>query len=340
MQYLYTLVSSPKDNYYEQFFLSVTSLRKVMPNAEVVLLCDPKTKENLTGKRGEYKKLVNKVITAEVQKDLPQVEISRWIKTSMRRLVQSDFLFIDCDTIIIEDLSVISKLGIQFGACLDKHSLIDKHAKGEGIIIRDKQLGFNSYLSNRHINSGIIYCVDTPEIQKIFDRWHELWQFSNSKNTVRDQPSFNMAIYENSTYFTELEGIWNCQIAFNGLPYLANSKIIHYFASDLTLHTSPFILASNKIFNMIKETGVIPEEALKLLENPRAAFAPDTRIITGDDMLNVLNGALFESILLLYQKTPSLYKFINRLSMSSKKIAKFFLIKKGKKRDGGIKYYN
>ena len=340
MQYLYVLVSSPKDIYYEQFLLSVTSFRLFMPDMEVTLLCDSKTKENLTGKRSEYEKLVSKTVTIDAPEGMPQVEISRWLKTSMRRHVKGDFLFIDCDTIITDDLSSITELGIKFGACLDKHSLINRHAKGESIIKREKQLGFTAYLSNRHINSGVIFCADIPETHKIFNRWHELWLFGNSKNTVRDQTSFNMAIYENSSLFTELDGTWNCQIAFNGLPFLSNSKIIHYFASDLVLHTSPFLPASGEIFKKIKETGIIPGEALELLKNSRAAFAPEIRIIAGEDMLYILNSGLFEFFFILRQKTPGLFNFFNRLCSISKRFAKFFIIKTSRKKDGGIKHYN
>jgi hypothetical protein len=340
MQYLYVLVSSPKDNYYEQFLLSAASFRLAMPDAELVLLCDLKTKENLTGKRAEYQKFVSKIITAEVPGSMPQVEVSRWVKTSMRRLVPGDFLFIDCDTIITEDLSSIAQSGIQFGACLDKHSLLNRHGRGDKIAERDKQLGFNSYMSNRHFNSGIIFCADTPETQRVFDRWHELWSYSNSKNVVRDQPAFNMAIYENASLFTELDGIWNCQISYSGLPFLAHSKIIHYFASDLILHNSPFLLASEEVFKKIKETGVIPGEDLELLKDPRAAFESESRIIAGDDILHVINSSYFEILLWIKHKMPGLFNCMNWFTSVAKKIAKFFLVKSSRKKDGGIKHYN
>jgi hypothetical protein len=340
MQYLYTLTSTDKDIYYEQFLMSVTSLRLLMPDAEVILLCDSKTKETLTGKRSGYEKLVSKVIAADAPAAMSQVEVSRWVKTSMRRLVSGDFLFIDCDTIITDDLSSVSEPGIPFGACLDKHSLVDRHGKKNNIIEMDKHLGFTSHISNRHFNSGVIFCADTPETHKIFDFWHERWLFSNSKNIVRDQPSFNMAIYENPSFFTELNGIWNCQIAFNGLPFLANAKIIHYFASDLVMNSPPFLPASGDIFGQIKHTGVIPNDALELLKNPRAAFVPESRIIAGADMLSVINSSFFESVFFMRRKTPWLFNFIDRICSFAKKIAKFFMIKSNRKKDGGIKHYN
>ena len=340
MQYLYVLTSSLNDTYYEQFLLSVSSLKLLMPGAEVILLCDSRTKETLTGKRAEYEKLVSKVIAVDAPAGMPQIEVSRWVKTSMRRLVSGDFLFIDCDTIITDDLSSIVELGIQFGACLDKHSLIDRHEKSEGIIKRDKKLGFTSYLSGKHFNSGVIFCADTSETRKIFDRWHELWLFSNSKNTVRDQPSLNMAIHENPSVFTELDGTWNCQISHNGLPYLSGSKIIHYFATDLVLYTSPFLLASDKIFRQIKQTGVIPDDALELLKNPRAAFESESRIIAGADMLSVINSNFFQFIFLMKIKIPFLFNFFNWFCSAGKKITKSIIVKTSRKKDGGTKFYN
>jgi len=340
MKYLYVLTSTPKDIYYEQFLLSAKSLKIIMPDAQVILLCDTKTRETLTGKRREYENLVSDTITVEAPGDMIQIEISRWVRTSMRRLVKGDFLFLDVDTIVTDNLSSINNSNIKFGACLDKHSLIDRHSKNKDIIEKNKSLGFDSHVSNRHYNGGVIFCADIPETHKIFDRWHELWLFSKSRNIVRDQPSFNMAVHENTSLFTELDGTWNCQIAFNGLPYLADSKIIHYFASDLVMHSSPFLLSSGGIFRKIKDTGFIPDETLELLKKPRSAFVQESRIVAGDNTLFVINSNFFEIILLIRHKLPCLFNFFNSLCSIGKKIAKFFLVKGNRKKDGGIKFYN
>jgi len=340
MQYLYVLTSTPNDIYYEQFLLSASSLKLVMPDAEVVLLCDSRTKETLTGNRLEYDKLVSRTITTEAPGDMNQIEVSRWVRTSMRRLVDGDFLFLDGDTVVTDDLSSITAMNIKLGACLDKHSLIDNHSKKKNIIENNKKLGFDSHISNRHFNGGVLFCADTPEIRKIFDRWHELWLFSRSKNIQRDQPSLNMAIYENQSLLTELDGTWNCQISHNGLPYLSNSKIIHYFATDLAMNSSPFLLASGKIFKQIKQTGAIPNDTLELLKNPRAAFESESRIIAGPDMLFVINSSFFEFVFLMLKKTPWLFNFFNSLCSGGKKIVKFFITRTGRKKDGGIRHYN
>ena len=333
MHYLYILTSTPDDFYYEQFLLSVTSLKIKMPNADVTLLCGLNTRYNLIGQRSEYEKIVQQTVTTEVPADLTQVEVSRWLKTSMRRLVQGDFLFIDCDTIITDDLFSIPNAGasnenqIKFGACLDKHLPIDHHNNKNFIISNDKRLKFSSYISNKHYNSGVIYCADTPETHSIFDRWHELWLYGKSKNIARDQPSFNAAIYENQSYFTELDGTWNCQIAYNGLSFLSESKIIHYFATDHIFVESPFLFACENLLKQIKETGSVSPEILKLLENPRSAFTAHSQIIAGDDMLYVVNSNLFQFVFLLKKKCPPLFNFFNGISSVLKIVVKNIIIK-------------
>jgi len=335
MQYLYSLTSSSTDNYYEQFLLSAVSLKLQMPNAQITLLCDSKTKQTLSAKRTEYEKFVSNVVSVDAPSSMLQVEVSRWLKTSMRRFVQGDFLFIDCDTIITDDLSSIEELGINFGASLDKHSLIDVHNNRNFIIKNDRHLGFSSYKNNKHFNSGVIYCADIPANHKIFANWHELWLYSKSKNITRDQPAFNNAIYENQSYFTELDGVWNCQIAYNGLPYLLESKIIHYFATDHIFVESPFLFAYEGFLKQIKETGNIPTEIFKLLENPRSAFTEHSQIIAGDDMLYVVNSNFFQFIFLLKKKCPLLFNFFNSVCSLLKIMTKniFIMIQRRKKRE-------
>ena len=338
MQYLYTLTSTVNDLYYEQFLLSAASLKQQMPNANITLLCDSDTKKTLVGKRSEYEKLVWKTIATDTPEDLSQIEVSRWVRTSMRRLVQGEFLFLDGDTIVTDDLSSITEMNINFGACLDKHSLINNHFKKNDIIKRDKKLKFDSHLSGRHFNGGVLFCADTPDVHKIFDRWHELWLFGRSKNILRDQPSLNAAIHENLPFFTELDGTWNCQVAFNGLPFLERAKIIHYFISDTFLTASPYIFSSENLLRQIKEAGTITNDALELLKKPKSAFFAETQILSGSEMLSVINSDLFQSIIFLRKKLPSVFKLFNFFCSLLKKIVKNIIIKSSKKK--GTSIYN
>ena len=55
MKYVYVLVSSPNDLYYEQALMSVYSLRRHMKDADVVFLVDDTTAASFFGKPFQHK---------------------------------------------------------------------------------------------------------------------------------------------------------------------------------------------------------------------------------------------------------------------------------------------
>lgn len=312
MKYVYVLTSSLNDTYYEQFFLSVMSLRMHNPDAYIITLLDEKTKAGLTGKRAGYEQIVSEIKVIAVPQEFTQKESSRWIKTSIRQYVSGDFLFIDCDTIITEKLAPSFREDIHLGAVLDTHVPLSNHHLQETFQQEDKRLGFCSSLkTDVRYNGGLIFCRDSPGGSAFFEKWHELWLQSRKRGNSQDMPSLNQANYELNNIITELDGEWNCQISHNGLPYLHNAKIIHYYATSLISFTPPYTLANNEVLSSIKESGIIPFEVMELLKNPKAAFAVKTRITADQSALDVLESSFFSKLLWLRRKHQNIFNKLN-----------------------------
>jgi len=311
MKYVYVLTSSEGDFYYEQFFLSITSLRMHNPQAFIVALIDSKTKEGLTGKRSGYSKLVSETVTITAPSELSQKEVSRWIKTSMKKYVVGDFLYIDCDTIIAGNLDVNFPAEIKIGAILDTHVPLSKHHKAQHFEMEDLGLKFNSFETGFRYNGGVIFCRDTSAANEFFLRWHSLWLFSNKEGISQDMPSLNQANHELGGIITELDDKWNCHITYNGLPFLFDAKIIHYIATSFDFIDCPFLPASRAVLLSVKETGVILPETLKLLKNPRTAFEYRSRIVADKAELDVVNSKIFLLLLILRKKKPRLFHSID-----------------------------
>jgi hypothetical protein len=328
MKYLYVLTSSVKDTYYEQFLLSLVSFRLYNPYDDLIILTDTKTKEFLTGRRSNYEKSVSDIKIIEVPKELNQKEISRWIKTSIRRYITGDFLFIDCDTIIAAPLDFSSLQNITLGSVLDTHVLLSNHHHKNEFYKRNKILGFDAKDNILYFNSGIIFCRDTPEAHGFFDRWHNLWVEGNKRGISADQPSFNQANYELNNIITELPGEWNCQISHNGLPYLYNAKIIHYYATSLVSFIPAYKLASGEVLASIKETGEISPEIMKLLENPKAAFETHSRIIADPAVIGAFDGSLFSKLIWLNKNHPGFFSCCDSFMAWFTKLVKKILGKK------------
>jgi hypothetical protein len=318
MKYIYVLASSENDLYYEQFFLSVVSLRLYNPAAEVVLLLDTLTKKGLAGNRTGYEKNVSDVIVIKAPDELSQKEVSRFIKTSMRQYVTGDFLYIDCDTVIADTLDNTFPQGISIGAVPDCHIPLKRHHYYQQFRDENLKLGFKFILEcDTYYNGGIIYCGDTPASYRFFERWHALWNDCRKKGNSQDMPSFNRANHELHNIISAIGDEWNCQISNNGLPFLNYAKIIHYFATSIFFVESPFIFASKTVLSSIKKTGEISTDILEKLQNPKSAFALNSMIVSDNDVLKIINSSVFSVLRRLRKKNRKLFdifdSFVYRL---------------------------
>ncbi|WP_169313409.1 glycosyltransferase [Treponema primitia] len=282
------------------------------PDADVVVLFDKKTKKGLTGKRAEYEKYISEIKVIAIPDEYNQKEASRWIKTSIRKYITEDFLFIDCDTVITEKLAPEFPFEIKIGAVLDTHVNLSNHHLKDYFQRSDSQIGFDaSFKQENHYNGGLIFCRDCVEGDLFFEKWHELWLKGREKGNVQDMPSLNQADHELNGIITELGGEWNCQISHNGLPFLYNAKIIHYYATSLISFTPPYLPASENTLSSIRENGVITPEIIKLLEHPKTAFEQYTRIVADRGVIDAFDSSLFSKIIWLRKKHPILFQKLN-----------------------------
>jgi hypothetical protein len=288
------------------------------PSADCVVLIDEKTKANLIGKRAGYEQVVSEIKVIKVPDEFSQKEASRWIKTSINRHVEGDFLFIDCDTVIADKLDCDFSEKVKIGAVLDCHVTLSDHHYRDIFKEDNKKLGFESTeKSDAYYNGGMIFFRNCLESVDFFEKWHALWLASREKGSSQDMPPLNQANYESHNIITDIGGEWNCQISYNGLPYLNNAKIIHYFATSLVTFEPSYLPGSNAVLSLIKDSGVISNETLEMLRNPRAAFNTYSRIVADKNALDVLNSSLFYKLLWLRKKH---YKLFRKIDMMTSKI--------------------
>jgi len=298
IKYLYVLTSDETDYYLEQALMSITSLKMRMSDAFVSLLIDDITEKTLTDKRRNILDIINELKIVKIDSQFNKKARSRWLKTSMRRHIKGDFLYIDCDTVICDDLTDIENPSIILGAVLDRHILIQESRKKKFFQNNDKILGFNaSFVSDKHFNSGVIFCRDNPICHSFFDEWHKLWIMGISKKIFIDQPSFNQANINFNKIITEMDGIWNCTIYFGGIVFLVNAKIIHYFA---TVHNDSYILADYSILRYIKKICIIDDNIKKYLLHPKTSFYLHTELIANKKTIEIIYSRLFKLFKYIY----------------------------------------
>jgi len=317
VKYLYVLISDDSDYFLEQALLSITSLRLQMPNAFISLLTDDITEANLSGKREEILKLVNEFKCIAIDGKYDKKARSRWLKTSMRQHIEGDFLYIDNDTIVADDLSAIDTIDAELAAVPDSHvrlSEIEKYqpARFRRIKMKYKKLGFTSCFNlNNHFNGGIFLCRDCTTGHEFFKEWHRLWLHCYELGNLTDQQSLNQSNYNSGDVIKELDGIWNCQILNDGaLRYLYDAKIIHYFDSQSGEKT--FLLADKKYTESVKETGIVNNDIKEFLKRPKSLFATNTRLILVEkSMREFYDSAIYGAAKRIYHtKFGAIVEFI------------------------------
>lgn len=328
MTYVYVLVSGKNDLYYEQALMSTYSLRNLMPDANIALLVDNKTEDSINSdslKRAEIKKYVSKIISVQFDEKVSNAERSRLIKTSIPEYIDDDFLYIDCDTIIADDLSEIEKTPHKTAGILDGHVMLDEHIHKKYFLERDKKLGFHgTQAADCNINGGVIFARKGEESKNLFKEWNEAWKYSAyQKHDFHDQSALNEANYRTGLKMRLLDGEWNCQPSHGGLAFLKDAKIIHYYSSEFSgkNYIPYYKLADKELQNRIKTEGKISDDIKKMIDDPKFQFNK-VHLINDQRIVSIMQSPIVFTVADIKAKMPWLFNFMEAQFSFFRKIGK------------------
>lgn len=282
---VYVVVSNERDIYLEQFYVSIKSLRQNSPDTFVTLLTDELTAETFIGIRGKISLEANEIVKISLPRELSGQARSRLLKTSIREYISGDFLFIDCDTLILKSLDSIDACQYEIAACIDSHSDLRNNPYKTMILNHGKIVGINFKEDKEYFNSGVIYVKDTPLCHKFFQLWNKYWKEGFEKGVKMDQPSFNKTNYELNFPIKILSDDWNCELK-HGVKYLNDPFILHYLCTNVSALDDPqvYIMNDKEKLLKIKDTGIIPDEIICCFNNHFNGFGNNTQIISGIDI--------------------------------------------------------
>lgn len=308
---VYAVVSNEQDVYLEQVFLSAYSLRQHNPHVFVELVVDRGTDATIKGDRERLLRYIDKKTVVDVPSQYNKVQTSRYLKTSLRQQVEGDFLFIDSDTIVTDSLEDADLLTGDVMMVLDYHVSLEQRYNAKSVKRRMKSTGVEWDISMPYYNSGIMYVKDNEVSRRLFQIWHEKWK-SNVETTGLhlDQIPLAYANITASRPIKELDGIWNCQIMNNGLPFLQRAKIIHYFMSFAGIRNAkPYLFHDHQLLLDIRKQGAVPPYLADMVARAKETFAKTNQIAAGDEIA-LLNNSLYK----LYIHHPRIYSFFNTIA--------------------------
>ena len=312
-QIVYSLVSDSNDNFLEQLLISTYSVKLHNKEVHIVLVIDEESDKSLTSDRQKALVYIDEKIVVKTP-ELGKKSRSRWLKTSIRQIVKGDYLFIDTDTIIAGDLSEIDNIDSRISAVLDRHLSLDKNQRGEAIIKQCRKSGWNPEEKDyKYFNSGVMLVKECPEAHELYKKWHEIWESSYNRGIDIDQPALGLANKRVGYVIHELGGTWNCQVLGNGLRFMHDAKIIHYYNTDnrTSLHSNPYIFSNKNFQNIIKENKyVLSDDLMKLVSSPYSQFSVSNEIIA-DEKLNVYNSPTIQFLMIEKNRQSIPYLFLN-----------------------------
>ncbi len=326
---VYVVSSNADDVYLEQALISAYSVRLHQTDATIVLVVDEKTDVMLNGKRGEILKYLDEKVVVHVPEVYNKFQTSRYMKTSLRKHVKGDFLFVDTDTIIAESLEGIDHIEADVAAVINGHlPLEDFSRSGVNNKKRMKRLGAEKVDGIQYFSSGVIFVKDSEVAHAFYKKWHELWKVSQTNyHDNYDQPAFNTANEKIGYIIKEIDGIWNCQILSYGLPYFYKAKIVHYFASK-RMHGAKggYSFHDKKIYSVIKNEGILTDDIQLQIRNCKSSFSNPCKIV------NSVEDQFLQSDLAYYFiRYPIILKLFNPLAKFGKIIYRKVIQMRGNK---------
>ncbi|MCH5240193.1 MAG: hypothetical protein J1F38_08210 [Muribaculaceae bacterium] len=275
MKFVYVLISDGKDFYPEQLLISILSLKKHNPLAEVVVITDRDTKESLEEKKSLILETDVEFVEVVIPNRFNKKCRSRYLKTTLPEYLKDSFLYIDSDTVINGDLTEVEKFEYDLGAVYDRNEngefnrYMELHLNKSGIEDIDKLVFFNG---------GVIFARNSDNTRNFFKDWHRLWLAYHEKLSLEiDQISLLKTNQLNGNIIQPLPGYYNCQVAFQpAIKYLSKAKIIHYIADYKEMKIFP--LENEEVLLNIRKNGITSIVG-EIINNPVEIFLQDKFII-------------------------------------------------------------
>lgn len=324
---VYVLVSSPKDIYLEQAYVSIASLRHHMgSDVNINILTDKITYSLLDDARKKMLDQVDDLVVVDLPTSFSAQNRSRILKTSCRQHIDGDFLFIDCDTVITKRLDSIDEIQADIAACHDSHSKFKDNPYRDLILKDCKRIGIDISNEKDYFNSGVIFVKDSPKAHTFFELWNKFWLEGRSKGVNVDQPTFAKSNLVLGNIIKPLNDVWNCEI-IHGIRYLRDAKILHYLCTNSNQKNKSqevFILKELKTLMQIKSSKQIPLEISVCFDDPFKGIPSLTSILAGNHN-KVVRCACYQYLIdninsKSYRLINCIFVFLRKINSATKRM--------------------
>ncbi|WP_110283832.1 glycosyltransferase [Halomonas sp. LBP4] len=181
------------------------------------------------------------------------VSANRHLKTNILTYSKYDkTIFIDCDTIVMGDLSVASFILDYFDVCV-RLNRYPQRRRGKGDV---NVLGGLSIEALPHWNSGVMLIKNSDPAKEFFESWNA--KFAELDNKY-DQVALVPAIFETGARVLSLEDRWNATDPGIGRNRWRQETIVYHYATNICDNLFRRVMECDRLIST-NEHGVNPTQ--------------------------------------------------------------------------------
>ena len=319
-QIVYTLISSEKDYFLEELWVSLYSFRQFHHEATVNVLVDEPTRKYME----EFPKLcdmITNIVVVPVPEKYNAKQRSRVLKTSFRKYLKGSLLFLDTDTVVCKSLDEVDSLTCDIACVPEMHLPFEKMPFAPYGSVK-AALGVDVHDCPYYFNSGVMYVADTEKTHEFFKRWNEKWTYSCfERGNSQDEPAFCVTDREMGFVIKPLADIYNAQVAMS-LKYFADAAIVHWWHMSFIENQDYSPYFSLQIYKDVKRFKGLSEETIELIKHCKQSFASPSMPVGKEHIYFLFSpaGKIFNRI---YKEGGAACFLMNKCASILEKIHKY-----------------
>lgn len=253
--FCYVLTDPELGNYAAMTAVSAAATRLLHPDTPINVVCDAATATRLTTANHVLLKYATRIVSV----DTPYAEVklqSRFLKTTLRKQLAGDFVFLDSDAVPMRNLERLFDWDGEFGIVIDSNAPTGADSLQAGS--RAELERMNWPIPSMYFNSGVFLARDVPTVHRLFEQWHERWLQYVASGRHQDQLSLNSILMTSGVKLAALPHSYNAQISARE-EAIRGAHIVHFYLSFGGLDETVFA----GLVDETKRTGQVNVDGLR-----------------------------------------------------------------------------
>lgn len=254
---MYVVTSSGQDHFVEMAVVSMYSFRQSNPSKEnrIHVYCDEQTNQLDSPAMRYLRELSDSVVPVRCEFDTPAAR-SRYLKVNLLNFVQDSYVYLDSDTLIMQNLDDLWDVDADIMCVRDLESKTQIHNIPDFVIEIYNKMNWGQ-VPEQYFNSGVYKLTFSEKTKRFGETMAAEWQKQYARlSKINDQPVFNYAMNSiNQLKLIQLSTQWNAQLVMNPLV-VKDAKIVHVYSGGFEERMDTVIHVASK---QLKQEGLLPK---------------------------------------------------------------------------------